>query len=152
MSVVAWPFSKLVVKHRYQIFGTVALLAGLAATVLLAFVPSTETSAASQSALLVVVSAIFQGAGVYLFNRGHPSLMVVNTAVRHIAKIGQNIADARRCADTAVDNGTAPVTKAAVGELSVRLEFIYQQVETNLEDWVRGYPDILTADDVEENK
>ena len=88
----------------------------------------------------MVAAAIFQLAGVWLFSRGRPNLIAARIAVRHVANIGENIADARALSENALDDGSVSVARAAIGELGVRLSFIEQHIGQNLDDWVDAYP------------
>ena len=113
---------------------------------------STAPPDGAQSALLVLVAGLLQVAGTALFAHGRPSVETTKTSIRHVAKVLQRIIDAKRVAEAAIDDGTAPVTRAAVGELSFRLEAIEQQLATNLEDWAIGHPSLITEDFLKETK
>ena len=126
---------------RYKIGGILSLLVGLGFTIYLAYAASSNgPPSAAQSALLVVASSISQLAGVWLFSRGRPNLIAARIAVRHVANIGENIADARVFSEKALDDGSVGVARAAIGELGVRLSFIEQHIGQNLDDWVDAYP------------
>jgi len=135
-----------VVRRRFQFAGVAALLVGLALSVWLAFAASSETPpSASQSALLVVIGAIFNAGGALLFARrpGEPNLGASRMAARHLAQAGESVALTRSIAEDAFDDGTAPRLRAAVGELSVRLSVLEQQLDSNLKDWAESYPDLV---------
>jgi len=132
-----------IVSARYKIGGVVSLLVGLAFTVWLAYAASSDgPPTAAQSALLVVAASIFQLAGVWLFSRDRPNLIAARIAVRHVASIGESVAEARVLSEKALDDGTVGVARAAIGELGVRLSFIEQHIGQNLDDWVDAYPDL----------
>lgn len=140
-------------RARFTIGGVVAIGLGLAVSAMLAFEASSQTPpSAAQSALFVIVAGLFQVAGTGLFAYGRPSQDRTRTTLRHLGKTLEKIAEAKAIAETAVDDGTASVTKAAVGELSFRLDTIEQQLTTELEDWEIGHPALVHENFLRETK
>lgn len=127
-----------VVRARYTIGGVVSLIVGLGFTVALAYWASAEEPpSGSQSLLFVVLSSVFQLSSVLLFGRGRPSKTSVQIAVRHLVEIGQNVVTAKQVAEAAQD-GTVSA-KAAVGELSVRLSGVEDQIASSIQDWIETH-------------
>jgi hypothetical protein len=138
--------------HRAKsIGGVLCIVVGVGVTAILAFAASsTDPPDGAQSALLVLIAGLFQIAGTALFASGRPSRVTTKTSIRHVGKALRNIVEAKAIAEAAIDNGTAKVTKAAVGELSFRLEAIEQQLTTDLEDWAIGHPTLINEDFLKE--
>lgn len=127
--------------------GVLCIVLGFCVTALLAFAASSGSPPdGAQSALLVLVAGLFQVAGTALFAAGRPSRERTRTSIRHVGKALQNIVDAKKLAEAAIDDGSAPVTRAAVGQLSFRLEAIEQQLTTDIEDWAIGHPTLIHED------
>jgi hypothetical protein len=151
---VKWPEAinrKSIWAARFTVGGVLAILVGLGVSVKLAYAASSHSPpSAAQSALFVVVAGLFQVAGTALFAYGRPSQDRTQTTLRHLGKTLQKIAEARKLAETATDDGTAAVTKSAVGELSFRLDTIEQQLTTELEDWSIGHPSLVQENFLEE--
>lgn len=140
-STLTW---KSVWRARFTVGGIIAILISLVVSVLLASdASSSSPPTASESALFVVVAGLFQVAGTALFAYGRPSQDRTRTTLRHLGKTLQKIAEAKAIAETATDDGTAAVTKAAVGQLSFLLDTIEQQLTTELEDWSIGHPALM---------
>jgi hypothetical protein len=153
---VTWPKALTptsIWRARFTIFGVIAIIVGLAISAKLASDASSETPpSAAQSALFVVVAGLFQVAGTGLFAYGRPSQDRTRTTLRHLGKTLEKIVEAKVIAETALDDGTATVTRAAVGELSFRLDTIEQQLTTELEDWSIGHPALVHEKFLEEQK
>lgn len=127
--------------------GMLCILVGIAVTVTLAFLASSSAPPdGAQSALLVIVSGLFQIAGTALFTSGRPSRATTRASIRHVVKALRKIVEAKEIAEAAIDDGSAPVTKAAVGQLSYKLEAIEQQLATDLEDWAVGHPTLVNEE------
>jgi hypothetical protein len=138
---------------RFTIVGVIAIAVGLGVSMQLAHDASSKTPpTAAQSALFVVVAGLFQVAGTGLFAYGRPSQERSRTTLRHLGKTLQKIDEAKKIAEIAIDDGTAAMTKAAVGELSFRLDTIQQQLTTELEDWSIGHPALVRENFLKEDK
>ncbi|UOE43088.1 hypothetical protein [Agromyces larvae] len=56
-------------------------------------------------------------------------------AFRHLVEIGKAVHTARSVAEAAVDDGSAGGARTALGDLSVRLSAIEDQVASSIQDW-----------------
>lgn len=138
---------------RFTIIGVISIVLGLGVSIRLAYDASSQTPpSAAQSALFVVLAGLFQVAGTGFFAYGRPSQERTRTTLRHLGKTLQKIVEAKKIAETAIDDGTSSVTKAAVGELSFRLDTIQQQLTTELEDWSIGHPALVQEDFLKESE
>ena len=137
---------------RHRVFiGLVLLAVGLGASVWLAFAASSTPTAsepplsAAQSALLVVVAAIFNVGGAWAVSRrpGSPNLTASRTAVRHLAKITTGVGELAEFAGEAFDRRPPGKGREDIGELSWRLSDVQSRLVINLEDWAKAFPDLL---------
>lgn len=136
------------VRHRI-ILGVVMLGIGLAAAVWLAFAASSDNPPdGAQSALLVVLGAIFNVGGAWAVSRrpGGPNLTGSRVAVRHLAKITRDVGILAKAADEAFESRASGKGREDFGKLSWRLSDIESRLVTNLEDWAKVYPDLIEDD------
>jgi hypothetical protein len=152
-------FVEWLAMHRVVI-GVGLLTIGLGASVWLAFAASSGTPPdAAQSALLVMVGSLFNIGGAWAVSRrpGGPNLIGSRLAVRHLAKIATDVGALAALADEAFESRPAGKNREDVGKLSWGIRDIESRLITNVEDWAKVYPDLLTeapndsgADDQEE--
>ena len=156
MTKMKWPGAlslRSIWSARFTIIGVIAIGSGLGVSIWLASDASSgKPPSAAQSALFVVVAGLLQLAGTGLFAFGRPSQERTRTTLRHLGKTLQRIVEAKKIAEVAIDDGTASVTKAAVGELSFRLDTIQQQLTTELEDWSIGHPALVRENFLKESE
>ena len=111
-------------EHRVEIAVCLVLL-GIGTAGLLAYLASSDAPpTASQSALLVLISGSFQVAASWLFSQNRPSEDAIRLQLQHHVRIRDQIVEATRIAELAVDDGSAQVIKKAIGELSWRMSQI----------------------------
>ncbi|QTV79263.1 hypothetical protein [Microbacterium sp. NIBRBAC000506063] len=138
-------FVSWVVRHRIVI-GVVLFGLGLGTSVLLAFgASSADPPDGAQSALLVIISGLFNVGGAWAVSRrpGGPNLTGSQVAVRHLAKITTDVGKLAQFADEAFEGRPAGKNREDVGQLSWKLSDIESRLITNLEDWAKVYPDLI---------
>lgn len=137
---VAW-----VVQHRIVI-GVVLFGPGIGASGLLAFGASSGNPPdGAQSALLVIIGALFNVGGAWAVSRrpGGPNLTGSRVVVRHLAKITTDVGILAGLADTAFEGRPAGKGREDIGRLSWKLSDVESRLVTNLEDWAKVYPDLI---------
>lgn len=138
---LSWPWNRL------QTVGGVLVIAGLAGSVVLALRGSSETppSAAAQG-LFVLLLAICQIGAALSFSRvgrvdpSHPV-----RAIRRLEQLRERAAGARKVAEGLAENPNMNLgdRKQALGELSVWMSVIQEDVVEAMEDWATAVPDAL---------
>ena len=131
-------FLAWVSRRRFVLLGVLALGLGIGFAALIAFLASTKTPpSGSQSAVFVGVSGLFQVAAAFLFSRGQPSTDALELQLQNHRRIAGQLRQATQIAEAAVEDGAAPATKRAVGDLSWRLSGLEDEHDDVAAAWYR---------------
>lgn len=123
-------------KKRFFPFLLIAI--GFAFTIALGVLNGNEEQPSrSTSALLVVVSGIFQLAGAATFNKfGKADPTLAESSIRRLRGLGERAGEARTLCEEAFESGAnAGALRQTVGVLSVQLSFIEEGLVYQIEDW-----------------
>lgn len=141
--------------------GGVLVLLGLAVSVVLAVRGNSKTPpSAGTQGLFVLVSAVCQVGAAWVFSRvgrvdpSHPA-----RAVRRLERLRARASSGRQVAEALYDNPGMAIgeRKQALGELSVWMSVVQEEVVEAMEDWAAAVPDALreaavhTVEQVEED-
>ncbi|PZE25979.1 MULTISPECIES: hypothetical protein [unclassified Curtobacterium] len=133
-------------RYRYRIAGGVLSVLGLAFAALIAFLASAKTPpSASESGFTVLLSAVFQGASVYLFAKGAPNPQALGIQMRRHARLGETLTGVRKLAEDAANSDDPAIAQKAVDRLSWQLQEAEQDHDDLASDWYRLYEDLADA-------
>jgi hypothetical protein len=97
---------------------------------------ATHQPSRATSALLVVLSGIFQFAGAAQFLKiGKADPALARAAVRRIINMTARTREARKAAELTFDVGTAAECKKLLGRVSVELSWIEEGLVNAIDDW-----------------
>jgi hypothetical protein len=132
--------------HRFIVVGVFLFGLGLAASIWLAFAASSDNPPdGAQSALLVVISGLFNAGGVWAVSQrpGSPNLTASRMAATHLESAADDIADLAALAEEAFERRSPGKSREELGELSWKLSSVETRLRTNVQDWVRAYPGLV---------
>lgn len=132
--------------HRFILLGLLLFTLGLGASIWLAFAASSKTPPdGAQSALLVVISGLFNAGGAWAVSRrpGSPNLTASRMAATHLESAADDIANLVELAEKAFERRPAGKSREDIGELSWKLSSVQTRLHTNVQDWVRAFPGLV---------
>ncbi len=139
--------------HRLRIGATVMFAIGLGATIWLAFAASSESPpSGAQSALLALVSAVFQFGGAWAFSKtsatppGSAGLTLEQS--KSVARdMGRTLADIQelvKLSDAVADERDITRRESKIGELNVALVWAERHTSSRIDEWLVANPRIAT--------